>query len=234
MAKPELTTLQSILQTVKNLFTRVDALPREVAYMMAETRHSEASVESYTEQEETVTPLEEEIVPPQEEEVQVTQDEKDNLQAELAAVRADLERLAGEKAEAERVAGEARQALEDKLTAEREAVTAAAQAAEVAREAQFAQMLSDRIVALTEKGIPPILAERAKNLIESLRSLIADEQTFVLSEGDEPTNIVDGVFSLLSEATATIDFTQHGVQPVESNTSDNPWIKRIAKAKAVK
>jgi predicted Zn-dependent peptidase len=157
-----------------------------------------------------------------------------DVASELEALKAQILAMANDKVELERVANEAREALEAKLNAEREAAEALAREAAEAKEAQFAQMLTDRVEALTTKGVPPVLADRARNLIESIRQLTNEDQTYVLSEGEEPMNIVDGIFSLLSEAESTVDFTQHGVQPVESNTSDNPWMKRIAKAKATK
>lgn len=259
LAKPEVTMLQTMSTAIKSLLNRFETMPGEIANAVTQNLSDAQKPSEAPETPEITPPVSEgeqepvsedapepvadepaETDPEQEQEMNQMDSNIPEQPAapaaaepsELEAIKAQLEALKAEKEEALKIAEEASAALDAKLQAERVAAEEAAVAAAEAKEQEFAVMLNDRVESLVSKGVPPMLAERAKSLIQSLRGTVTEEQSFVLSEGEEAVDLVEGVFSLLSDSTGVVDFGTHGMQPIETNTAGNPWADRLAAIRA--
>lgn len=125
---------------------------------------------------------------------------KAEADAKLKEAEEKLEALAAEKLEAEEAARAAREA---ELAAEAER-----------KEAEYEQLLSDRVEALVASGVAPVKADRAKALIVALKGR---EQEVLLSDDSEPVNLAEAVFELLSDR-ADVEFGQTG----ETSTPQDP------------
>jgi hypothetical protein len=165
--------------------------------------------------------------------------------ARVAAEAKTAELEAAQTAAAEKAAADAAaaEAAATQAAADQQAADEAAAATEAARkEGEFTQLLSDRVAACVGAGIPPLEAKKAQDLVLALR---ASTQTVMLSDKDEPTDLVDAVFELLSDRVGVIDFGQAGAvdaqagktqgapaNPAKSGYSlGNPWSK-LARSRA--
>lgn len=166
------------------------------------------------------------------------------LEAELATLRE-----AAAVAEAARIAAEAKtaelEAEKAALTAQSEADAATAQEASEAaaaqeaarKEGEYTQMLSDRVADYVTRGVTPLEANKAKELVLALKSSVT---SVMLSDREAPIDLVDAVFELLSDRVGTIDFGQAGAVDAQAGKATaipdapaakgmspgNPWAKR--------
>ncbi len=149
---------------------------------------------------------------PKTEEQEPSNDEVEALKQKLAAVETALGIANAAKAAAETE----RKASEDK-----------ARQIEAARKREtFVAMLTDRVNDLVEKGLPPVAANKAKDLALAL----SNTETVML--GDAPINTVDAIFGLYSDLVGVVDLnTQKGATP-PAQPKGSAWEKRIAALKA--
>lgn len=222
--------------------------PSEMSLADPEVTSEEPTVEMTEQENEEVTPevIEPAVDEPQVEEVaepeaapaadvegqmNMTNNQPSDVERQLNELKARLDALSTERDQALLLADKAKTELEERALSDRMQAEKTARELALQKEQRFAQMLTDRVNNLVGQGVPPVLAERAKKLATLLRANVGEEQTFVLSEDAKPVDIIDGVFSLLSEVTGVVDFTQHGYQLSEvdmnANQDENPWANRI-------
>jgi hypothetical protein len=110
---------------------------------------------------------------------------------------------------------------------ERKASEEKARQIEAARKREaYVAMLTDRADELIQKGLPPVAANKAKDLALAL----SNTETVML--GDAPINTVDAIFGLYSDLVGVVDLnTQKGATP-PAQPKGSAWEKRIAALKA--
>lgn len=244
----ESSLMQKLAQRIENLISKLDRLmsgedkaetysdsenpPAEQAASVAEVAEvapeTAAQTEEMAEVQEVVQ-LKTQEEGEQEPDAASTTEEDHQVKEELEKLQAEMERLAAEKAELETAKAAAEEAAKAAI-AELEAKHAEAAAAEAARkEEEFAHMLSDRVTDLVAKGVAPVKANKAANLVRSLKSSVT---AVVLSEGAEPVNLVDAVFELLSDV-QDVSFEQDGVAGLPGDAvEENPYKAQIERLRA--
>lgn len=238
--KEEMTLMQRLSQRIETVISKLDKF---MSGEKAETYSDKETLpaEKASEQEADVAPeptaeseVNQEILEAQEESEQepaaASMTEEDlQVKEELEKLQAEMERLAAEKAELEAAKAAAEEAAKTAL-AELEAKEAEAAAAEVARkEQEFAQMLSDRVNDLVAKGVAPVKANKAADLVRGLKASVT---AVVLSEGAEPVNLVDAVFELLSDV-QDVSFEQDGLAGLPGDSvEENPYKAQIERLRA--
>lgn len=246
----EMTLMQKLAQRIENLISKLDkfmsgenAEEKAEAYSDSESSPAE---ESSTQEEAVVEPepaaqAEEMVEATEEVQLEIQEEgeqepaaasmteEDHQVKEELEKLQAEMERLAAEKAELEAAKAAAEEAAKAAL-AELEARQAEAVAAEVARkEEEFAHMLSDRVNNLVAKGVAPVKANKAADLVRSLKSSVTE---VVLSEGANPISLVDAVFELLSDV-QDVSFEQDGVAGLPGDSvEENPYKAQIERLRA--
>lgn len=173
--------------------------------------------------------------------------EMETLRAAATAAQEALAAAEVAKADAEARAAElqataaAAEAAAAQAVADTQAAREAEAAAEAARkEGEYAQMLSDRVAKCVAAGVPPVEAQKAKDLVLALKGSVS---SLMLSDNTDPVNLEDAVFELLSDRVGTIDFGQVGAVDLNANADhkvtgtpaakgfspNNPWKNRAKK-----
>jgi hypothetical protein len=235
----ESSLMQKLVQRIETVISKLDKfmlgdkaetysdkenLPAEEASVVEAEVAPEPSADSEAETEKVE-------IEESEQEPDATSITEEDLQVkeELEKLQAEMELLAAEKAELETAKAKAEEDAKA-ARAELEAKEAEAVAAEVARkEQEFALMLSDRVNDLVAKGVAPVKANKAADLVRGLKASVT---TVSLSEGSKPVSLVDAVFELLSDV-QDVSYEQDGVAGLPGDSvEENPYKAQIERLRA--